>query len=448
MNNGNMGTASRSFGFLFRIRERFRTLFKKKLTEPLRESGEEAKWEADYRDIARTNFTEIFANRLTNYTLCEGIVECDDPALDAPLQKAVDKWYKWVQMAFGTGRVFLIPYCIGDSLYTDVIPQGRAWTTKNVGDDVVGIGVIADLRYKDKETFARIASYEWDPVAKTFTIENKAIRGNGAEVPLSILEEWETIEPIITLHGIERPLFTFVDCPKDNRSTDRMQGAPITFGCDGTIKEILDCFDQYADEYDLKQSWLGVDRAMLDKNGQPDKSKLYKTFIGKNTESLFEIFSPDIRDASYKARILDLFARLEKQVGTSAGILTPAETSNATATQVRRSMFDTLAIVDRMRYSIERALNDLGYIYGVYMDLLGIHHEKEYSIKAVWGQSMVTDSAERFSQLIQAESAGAVKTSEVRQFVYPNETPEEAEAAIQEIKEAKPEPQIPDFFGS
>ena len=82
------------------------------------------------------------------------------------------------------------------------------------------------------------------------------------------------------------------------------------------------------------------------------------------------------------------------------------------------------------------------------MDLLGIHHEKEYSIKAVWGQSMVTDSAERFSQLIQAESAGAVKTSEVRQFVYPNETPEEAEAAIQEIKEAKPEPQIPDFFGS
>lgn len=447
MNNMGVGTVDRSFGFLYRLRERFRNLFKKKLTEPLRESGEEAKWESEYRDFSKVNFTEIFANRLTNYTLSGSSASCDDPVMDKLLGKAVAKWYKWVQMAYGVGRVFLIPYCIGTDIYTDIVPQGRAWTTKMRGDDIVGIGVLADVRYRDREMFARISSYEWNPDTKEFIVENKAIRSSGAEIPLSFLDEWADIEAILKLQNVEKPLFAFVDCPKDNRGTDRLQGAPITFGCDSTIKEILDCFEQYEEEFDLKQTWLGVDRAMLDKNGQPDTSKLYKTFIGKSTESLFEIFSPDIRDASYKARILDLFARLEKQVGTSAGILTPAESSNATATQVRRSLYDTLAIVNRMRSSIEDALDALAYIYGVYLELLGIAHDPDAVITKTWNEDMTEDREQQFSQTMQAHSAGAVKTSEVRRFIYPSETPEEAEAAVQEIRESNPDPVVPDFFG-
>ena len=449
MNNyGSFGSIkNRSLGFLFRIRESFQKLFKKKMTEPIFESAEEAEWDRKYQDTLKTNFTEIFANRLTNYTLSGSSVSCDDPILDGVLQKAVAKWYKWVQMAYGVGRVFLIPYCIGTDIYTDIIPHGRAWVTNMRGDDIIGIGVLSDVRHKDKEIFARISSYSWKPDQKTFTIENKAIRSGGAEVPLSILEEWKTIEPFLMIQNVDRPLFAFVDCPKDNRSTDRLQGAPITFGCDSTIKEILDCFEQYTEEFNLKQTWLGVDRAMLDKNGQPETSKLYKTFIGKNTESLFEIFSPNIRDASYKARILDLFARLEKQVGTSSGILTPAETSNATATQVRRSMYDTLAIVDRMRSGIETAIDVLGYIYGVYLSLLGIAYDSNYIITKTWCKDMTIDRDQQFSEMMQAHGADAVKTSEIRQFIFPSETPEEAEAAVQEIRKSKPDPVIPEFFG-
>lgn len=449
MNNiGGFGATNRANGFLYRFRLIFKNLFKKTLTEPLAESGEESVWESNYRDIVRANFTEIFANRLTNYTLCESSVSCDDESINEALQSAVAKWYKWVQMSYGIGRVFLIPYVINESVYTDIIPQSRAWTTHMRGDDIIGIGTLSDVRAKDRERYARITSYLWDAEAKTFTIENKAVRLNGgAEVPLTSIEEWSTIEPFVVIQGCEKPLFAYVDCPKDNRSTDRLQGAPITYGCDQTINEILDCFDQYKEEFKLKETWLGVDRAMLDKNGQPDRSRLYKTFIGKNTESLFEIFSPDIRDQSYKNRILDLFARLEKQVGTSNGILTPAETANATATQVRRSMYDTLALVERMRGSIEDALDALGYIYTVYFGILGVQYNADYTITKTWGNSMVTDEADEFNKLIQGQSVGAVKTEEIRRFIFPSETPEEAEAIVKEIEENKPDPVIPEFFG-
>jgi hypothetical protein len=447
LNNTTYG-GGRAFGALFRFREWFRKLFKKELAEPLIESGAESRWESDYKDIFKCNLTEIFANRLTNYTLSESSVVCDDEAIGEALGRAVCKWYKWTQMAYGIGRVYLIPYAVESIIYTDIVPQSRAWITKKLGDDVHGIGVLSDVRWKDKDMFVRLTSYEWDIKTKQFTIENKATRRSGSPVPLDVIEEWASIEPLIVMQGVETPLFAYVDCPKDNRTTDAVQGAPITYGCQGTIDEIIQTFEQFNDEFDLKQTWLGVDRAMLDKNGQPDKSKLYKTFIGKSTESLFEIFSPDIRDSSFKERILELFGRLEKQVGTSAGILTPADTANATATQVRRSMFDTLAIVDRMRDSVERALRSLCEIYSYYLSLIGEGHSDDYSIKITWGKSMIDDRMELFNELMQAHNAGAVKTEEVRAFIRPEESEEERKKSIEEIRESKPEETIPDFFGS
>ena len=443
---GNIGIVHTG-GFLFRLRERFRNLFKKQLSESFMESGEEAVWENKYHDILKANFTEIFANRLTNYTLSGSVIDCNDPTINDALQRAVSKWYKWVQMSFGVGRVFLVPYCIEDQIYTDIIPQGRAWVTGMRGDDLTAIGVLADIRFINREMYARMTNYEWDPATKTFVIENKAIRRNGAEVPLSVIKEWESIDPRIVIEGVDSPLFAYVDSPKDNRGTDRLQGAPITYGCDTTIEEIWECFKQYREEYEKKQTWLGVDSVMLDKHGRPDPSNLFKTFNGKSTDDLFEIFSPDIRNSAYKERIMELFARLEKQVGTSAGILTSAETSNATATQVRRSMYDTLAIVYRMRCSIEKAADKLAYIYTVYLSLLGIPYQQDYTVRKEWSNDMTSDRTEQLSELMQGHGANAVKTEEIRQFLFPAETPEESAAAVQEIKEQKPEPVIPDFFG-
>ncbi len=436
-----------SVGFFSFFRNIFFNLFKKKSKESRWESRKESQWDSDYERIDKINFTEIFASRLTNYTLDGYSISCEEENINKALVGVMDKSYKWVQMAYGVGRVFLVPYIAGGKIYTDIIPQGRAWVTSILGDDVLGIGVLADIRTENNRRYYRLASYEYDPKEKTFTVQNKATNSNGAEISLKQFEEWETIEPVITFKNIEKPLFAFCDCPKDNRTTDRLQGAPITFGCEETIKEIRDTMKQYCEEYDLKQTWLGVDRIMLDKNGPPD-SRLFKTFNGATSENLFEIFSPDIRDVSYRARLNDLYARLEKQVGTSSGILTNVEVANITATQVRRSRYDTTSMVERMRNSIDRAIDVLCYIYEIYYGLLGVSIKKGYKARVVWQDRMLYDETERFQNLIQGRTANAVRDEEIRQFLYPNENYEDTVSAVQEIRESNPEPEIPDFFGS
>lgn len=434
-----------SVGFFSFFRNIFFNLFKKKSKESTWESRKESTWDSDYSSIDGINFAEIFANRLTNYTLDGLSYECDDETIAEAVKALFDKSYKWVQMAFGVGRVFLVPYVAAGKIYTDIIPQGRAWVTSSIGDDVTGIGVLADIRTENNRKYYRMASYEYDPLTKVFTIENKATNANGAEIALSTFKEWESIEPTITIKGVEKPLFAFCDCPKDNRTTDRLQGAPITFGCEDTIKEIKDTLKQYCEEYDLKRAWLGVDRIMLGKDGQPE-SRLFRTFDGKSTENLFEIFSPDIRDVSYRQRMLDLFARLEKQVGTSNGILTPADVANVTATQVRRSMYDTLSMVNRMRQGIDKATEVLVYCYRIYYGLIGKRVPDGASVSTVWSDPMLYDSAERFQQLTQARGY-AVADEEIRRFLFPNEDYEVTKAKIQEIRESAPEPTIPEFFG-
>ena len=423
-----------------------RTLFGKEGSECSLENAIEARWDEEYRSVGRINFAEIFASRLSSYTFAGSSIDVNDAEMSAALGRCTSKARKWCQTAIGTGRVFLVPYVIGRRIYTDIITQSKAVVLKCVGDELHSIAVLADVRCYERRWYCRWTRYEFDAEKETFTVENKATeRESSSEIPLDTVPEWAGIEPLIVISGVRAPLFTYVDSPKDNRTSDRLQGAPITFGCERTIDEIYECIEQYRAEFRLKRSFLGVDKLMLDKDGQP-MNELYRTFEGKDTESLFEIFSPEIRDSSYRNRLLDLFSRLEKEVGTSNGILTPADTSMATATQVRRSMFDTYAMVGDIRDSVSRAMRELCYAYGVYMELLGIPYARDYVLSIKWGDEFIRDSAETFSQMMQAQSVGAVSRAEVRAHIFPDETREEAEAAVDAIDYSMPGDGIFDGF--
>jgi hypothetical protein len=53
---------------------------------------------------------------------------------------------------------------------------------------------------------------------------------------------------------------------------------------------------------------------------------------------------------------------------------------------------------------------------------------------------MTTDPQEEFSEMTQLHSAKVVSDVELRRLKYPNETPEEAQKVIDEIKASQPDP--------
>lgn len=415
----------------------------------------EERWDADYKSKLRINFVEIFANRLSTYAMSGSTISCDDETLDELLYSVWGRASKWLPLALGVGRVYLVPYILGDQVYTDYIAQSNVIATDFNGEDLVGFVCVSDVKTVGDKRYARLTHHQFDADAKTYTVTNKAVLqragGFGGDVPLSAVPEWADLLPEITFTGVEDRPFGFVDSPKDNRNADKLQGASICDGCQGTIQEIYDTIQQYMIEFDHKRSVLGVDRTMIDqdtmqRNG--GRVAIAQEYIltestgrlGTGGSDLFSVYSPDIRDAAYRDRLLHLFGRLEKQVGTSTGILTPADTSMATATQVKRAMYDTWAMVGRMRTSIEAAMHSLAYGMTVMLSVIGVSVAENYALTFDWSQDMLKDSTEEFSQISQGHSAKVLSDVEYRRFFYPNESPEEAQAALEEIRKSQPDP--------
>lgn len=427
-------------GFFRRIGPTIAYLFRGvPFTEGYVEQTVESVWEEDYQRVDVSNYTEIFANRLTNYALYGGSIFADDEEIDKCVQGLMKKARKICIWSLAVGRSYIVPYVSGGIVYSDIIPQSRSVVTRRRGDDILGFACLSDIREVNKHRYARWTLYDYDPTAKVFSITNKATRyDNNAEVALKTVEEWADILPYIQFSGVEKPLFAFVDSPRDNRETDMMQGASITFGAKNTINELDRNAEDFYSEFDKKRVRLGVDRSMLDK-GQTLESYVMPVMAsragGNGASDLFAVFDPQMRDASYLARQDALLSRLEKQVGTSSGILTNAESAMATATQVRRAMFDTTAMVDAIRKSFEDAVDVLKYSYAVYLSLIGIRANGECTVTASWSQAYIEDDLERFNKIQQGHSAGIVSDVEYRREIYPNETPEEAEEALRKIRE-------------
>lgn len=414
----------------------------------------EERWDADYKNKFRINFVEIFANRLSTYAMNGSTVSCDDEELDELLYSVWGRASKWLPLALGVGRVYLVPYIIGDRVYTDFVSQSNVIATDFEGDDLVGFVCVSDIKTVGDKRYARLTHHQYDADAKTYTVVNKAVlhrNGNfGGDVPLQVVAEWADLLPEITFTGVEERPFGFVDSPKDNRNADKLQGASICDGCQDTIKEIYDTIEEYRVEFAHKRSVLGVDRSMIDSEAMRRNGGrvaiAQEHILTENTgklgtgTDLFSVYSPDIRDAAYRDRLLHLFGRLEKQVGTSNGILTPADTSMATATQVKRSMYDTWAMVGRMRDSIESAMHHLAYGMRVMLAVCGVSVAEGYALTFDWSQDLLKDSTEEFAQISQGHSAKVLSDVEYRRFFYPNESPKEAQAALEEIRKSQPDP--------
>ena len=404
-----------------------------------------------YRDLSQINFTEIFAVRLSNYALSGSTVSCDNEDIDKVLKKLMAKSGKWCPLALGIGRVYLVPYVIGDDVFVDYIPQSDVVTTSVLGDEVTAFVCVSDIKTVGKNTYARLTEHIYDKATSTYTVRNKATRtaSGGGEVPLATVPEWAEIVPEFVFTGVEQRPFGYVDSPKDNRDGDKAQGASMLIGCDDTVREIRETIKQYEIEFDHKRSVLGVNKTMLDtdqmtRNGgrvaiaqQHILTSSDDVKLGTGGGDLFSVYSPDIRDSAYEARLLHLFARLEKQVGTSSGILTPADTSMATATQVRRAMYDTFAMVDRIRSSITSAIDHIAYGIKVMLEITGTRVPDGWKVSYDWSDDMVTDTTEQFAQISQGHSAGVLSDIEYRRFFFPNETEEEARKALEEIAKGR-----------
>ena len=74
------------------------------------------------------------------------------------------------------------------------------------------------------------------------------------------------------------------------------------------------------------------------------------------------------------------------------------------------------------------------YACSVLINYYGMAPYSEYETSFSYSYALLEDTSETFSQKMQAESIGAEDVAEIRQFIHPEESREEAEAAVECIK--------------
>lgn len=397
----------------------------------------------NYKDIRNINFTSIFANKFASLVKNESEIIVTD-SFDEPSQRTVllnnavketfgENGKKIISRMLGTGGVALVPYVSRGKIYTDIVSQDRIYINKKLGNDIYDVTILAETLERDNTRYFRWINYVLDE-NNTYTITSFASTQSEL-IPLTRVPEWKDIEPKIQIANCEKLLLAFIKSPTDNRSDDDTYGVPITYGCDRIINEIYECLDQIAQEFRLKEAFVGLDSRMFGRDGQTPRGGLFKLFKGGNNDGDFwEIFDPAIRESSYYARLANLYDILEKQVGSSAGVLTEKTSQYATATEIKSSNYDTYAIVDDIRRELERGMETYVYACNVLADFYNLAPYNEYKVICNWSYALIENSAETWEQYTQAVSMGIYGKAEARQFLVANESLEESKKKIAEIE--------------
>ena len=403
--------------------------------------------ERRYRDLEGYNITAIFAGKLATLTVTDSTVQVTGDnrrakLLDEAMQSIWLKSRKWVSAAYGTGGVLLIPYVVSRKIYVDIVPQASMLINRINGDELRAISILADTTIQKDERYFRWTDYSLDD-SGLLTIRQRATTATGTVRPLTDFPEWANVVPEMTIGGLEHLPLAYIKNPTDNRHTESRFGVPVTYGCDSKMGEIIECQEDTRREYRLKKPFVGMDQTLFGvKNGKRylPVTGLFMPVTPRGLDTsgkLWDVYDPAIRDESYYSRLEHLYSELEKQVGTSRGIMTERQSTGATATEIKAANYDTYAIISTMRKVIEKALDRLAYAMDVLANAYDLSPMGDYELTFDWSYDLIESSTESFNQLLSSVEVDAAEPAELRLFSYPDETLEEARARVAENRRNK-----------
>ena len=423
-------------------------VFKIQTQTTSKEIDDNSKYAREYERIDDINFTSIFSNKLANYVISDSNMNItgENARVDLLNKTGQSMWKKAkkiTSMSFGYGDVIIVPYVKGGKIYYSLVPQDRLTIDETDGELITGATVLAEKKVisgaVNTKTYLRWTNYQIENGNLTITQQFSDDKGNKIPTP----DFWKDIQEVMAITNVDRVLFAYLKSPINNRKTNDKYGVPITYGCEATIAEIKQTMQQLYDEYELKRPFVGADITMFNGENALPKHGLFKK-IDSGVDDFFEVFDPQFRD--YTDRLQELYKRLEHEVGTSYGILSEVNTLNATATEIKRAMFDTFTIVDDMRSNIEKAMEDFFYACNVLANAYNLSPQGEYELGFDWSYALLEDTNDEFNHLMAGVNKNVISDAELRNWIKPDEDMEQSEKAVEEIK-AK-QPSVDDLLGT
>lgn len=305
------------------------------------------------------------------------------------------------------------------------------------------------------------------PCIKVMNLAFRSATQDSLGVPedLTIRPEWDEIEPVAYLTGLEKlPLGYFVTPLVNSVDPDSELGVSMF---EPARKQIIDADEQYTrldweyeggelavdtDEKFLKPSGAGqtlskaqalkeygVPPEAIDSTAPHHRERLFhginiNTGITDSTP-FYQVFAPALRDSSYLTGLNQYLRNVESHAGLSYGVLSQVADVEKTATEIVTSKQKLYATVSDLQAALEDALRGLIDALDYWADHVPDAPGKG-KIKATfkWDDSIILDRITEMAQWQQEVSMGLRSKAEYRMHFF-GEDEDTATRAVQAIQQ-------------
>lgn len=402
-------------------------------------------------DTEHINYLDIAAGKVTNLTCVEATNEVvSESGLAEPLMDISDKLMqvkeKIVYGVLTKGGFFNVPYYDG---------TGRLQLMSLTNDYVKIVSRDGD---NIKEAYIILETYTpKNQTATYFLMRHHVLENNGdLKIDYTVMESsaektqlrftnkipdmWKrNIDSVSVIKNAKHIGLGYYRSPVQGRNIPTDEGVPLDFGCSEIIAELKELRTQLNNEFKNGKSLIFADDRILVNDEKEHRFKIIENIFPSHRKAgiegnMIEVYSPSIRFQQFHEREQALYADLENQMKLSRGIFTENTiTTGATATEVKRSNKDTIALIKSLHKMLDKGDEMTLEACGIYLNIRRElwEYQSDY-------YDPFDDAGEQWSYLKAAYDTGAVSLKRLTKWIYPNMTDEEVE---EELKAAASEKQ-------
>lgn len=389
-----------------------------------------------------TNIPATIAEEMARLILTEFDLNVSGSPLADFIQEQLDRELidldTQIERYCATGGMVIKPYVSANAdgtpekIEIDFVPAERFYPTAFNSKGEIMSAVFVQYKRIGDYLYTRLEYHEFS--GSSITIVNKAYRSErissynddvepiidhpfDEEVSLTDVEEWSGLSGTpITIGNVEKPLFAYIKTAKSNNiDTSSPLGVSIYSKAVELIHEADRMMGQIVWEYDAKEAAVHVSEEFLekDKHGKPvlpeGRERLYRAFDEASNSSLFDIYSPDIRDDPMFNGLNKILKRIEWNVGFAYGTLSDPNELEKTAEEIKSSKQRSYRTVKRLQSAWEKGFRDLVDAIVVLNNLYQIMPEGKVEVGCAWGDSVLEDTDKEYQRRWQMVIAGKLK---------------------------------------
>lgn len=406
------------------------------------EKKTEKELSSDFFD-EKMSLTSVLAERLTTLTVSDNEINVLGTGARAEYIRQFTEWLDNCklsaisQVCLGTGDCLARPNTDGKRIGLDIIDNKHFVIVDSIGDFLYGVLIKCDEVKKENDIYERWEYHKLntDVNGVSYVSITQVAFKNGKKVNISEVDSWAGLKDNQTIPNVDRLLFGRFKSPKLNRTDiNSANGVPITYGAEYVVECAKESYERFNKEMKDSEKIVFADKRIFKaekvKNADGSYMEVNKLPKGKNNvimtvngsssvdgQPLIHEFNPEIRTDKLSVGMQENLKMLELVCGFDSGILSESNTKYENLDATRKSVQNTFAFITNYRKTLEQGIKDLMYAVNVICNYNNITPMGEYDLDFNWSDSFVENMAERFNELLQAHSVGAVTTSEVRSWV-------------------------------